>query len=216
MDRYTKLMRVTDTVINSAINGFGITAEETTKFNSSDIADMLLDMSRVETDTLFPVKVRADRRKNTVKKHHRLKQIADQYPIKDCNKHNLKKTVKSNKCWYVYDDSRKDITDKVIAEGLADYNYQCRKTDFYKVVDQFLAVKYILKWSEVVETEDFDPLLDGLCDIVDESLEFDNLEDIHLHIAEAFNEEWEPICYEIVKISCGTEELVDQWFPEVY
>ncbi len=153
--------------------------------NSGEFVDLIFEQATLTSEVLYPVKTRAIRRKQTAVHHNRLEKIADRYPIKDSNKHNLKKAVKSNKAWYVYDDSRKDITDKMIAEGMADYEYQCRVDEFYKLVEQYNSTddeKFFFYPDECF------PFDDDMPEFVDEKkYPFDNMSDVAKAIWDFFN-----------------------------
>lgn len=113
-------------------------------FTTDEFVDLIFEQATLDAEALYPMKHRVIRRKQTVKKHRRLDAINSYYYTGEEEKHdyqmkpNKKKSasrVKMNK----YPDHRK-FKDYDFAESLADYRYQCKVDDFYKLVDAYLAV----------------------------------------------------------------------------
>jgi len=118
--------------------------EDLGNFTSGEFVDLIFEQAALTAEVLYPVKNKMIRRKQTVKKHRRLDAINSYYYTGEEEKHeyqmkpNKKKSasrVKMNK----YPDHRK-FKDYDFAESLADYRYKCKVDDFYKLVDDYLAV----------------------------------------------------------------------------
>ena len=166
-------------------------------YNSLDmIGDMevFADLCKIEADTLFPTKVRADRRRKTAKKHRKVEKIANLYPIKGGNKNNLKKAIRNNKSWYIYDDLRK-FKDYDFAESLAEYEHQHKTKDFYRLVNKYLEDAQRSQGCLVVYTE----IEDGDFEhrFVNSHFYRKDRSNAELELSEAFNEDFEPTFLEV-------------------
>jgi len=185
-------------------------------FSSGELVDLVFEQATITADTLYPNKPRADRRKQTAKKHRRAEQIADLYPIKDGNKNNLKKAIRNNKSWYGFGRDydwigqsyynscykKKNGSKLAISEGLAEYEYQQKTKNFYKLVNRYLEDAQRSQGCLVVYTEiedgDYNPeLQDFEPRFVNSHFYRKDRSNAELELSEAFNEDFEPTFLEV-------------------
>lgn len=181
-------------------------------YNNLDMigeANAIADLCKIEADTLYPTKVRADRRRRTAVAEARKAQRAQAIGVKSnyLGKNKVAKAMSEVHMDKIAYAGNKGVADWDIDEAFNIFKHNEKVKKFYRLVDDWLAksehpdvipnLKYMLVWEEE-EVVGYDGVLDDdITEVRQYRKFFSNLSDAELDVAESFNEEWEPTWYKI-------------------